>query len=145
MLSVHRVSNWSNISRPVAVGPYPSLVQGSAITANATRSELRTRFDDLTLLGTMPLVLRARLAWAHDWVSNPTLGAVFEPLPGSNFTVNGAAPPKNYALTSTGAELHTNDNWSLAEKSDGEFVHRKGGRGGSTPETRRADQVLSRG
>jgi len=24
------------------------------------------------------LALRARLAWAHDWVSDPVLGAVFQ-------------------------------------------------------------------
>ena len=54
----------------------------------------------------MPLVLRGRLAWAHDWVSNPALGAVFQALPGSNFTVNGAAPPQNSALTTASAELH---------------------------------------
>ena len=54
----------------------------------------------------MPLVLRGRLAWAHDWVSNPSLGAVFQALPGSNFTVNGAAPPANSALTTAAAELH---------------------------------------
>ena len=43
----------------------------NATTANDTRSELGTRFDDLTLLGTMPLMLTARLAWAHDWVTTP--------------------------------------------------------------------------
>jgi uncharacterized protein with beta-barrel porin domain len=70
-------------------------------SANATdsRSEVGARFDNLTVWNGMPLVLRGRLAWAHDWVSNPALGAVFQALPGSNFTVNGAAPPKNSALT----------------------------------------------
>jgi hypothetical protein len=28
----------------------------------------------------MPLIPRARLAWAHDWVSNPALNAAFESL-----------------------------------------------------------------
>ena len=53
----------------------------NAMTANDTRSEVGARFDDLTVLGTMPLMLRARLAWAHDWVSNPSLDAVFQSLP----------------------------------------------------------------
>ena len=70
----------------------------------------------------MPLVLRGRLAWAHDWVSNPSLGAVFQALPGSSFTVNGAAPPQNSALTTAGAELHLTANWSLIAKFDGEFA-----------------------
>ncbi len=94
----------------------------NAMTANDTRSELGARFDDLTTLGAKPLVLRARLAWAHDWVSNPALGAVFQTLPGSNFTVNGAAPPQNSALTTAGAELFLTANWSVEGKFDGEFA-----------------------
>ena len=58
-----------------------------------TRSELGASFDDPTLLGSLPLIVRGRLAWAHDWVSNPVLNAVFESLPGTSFTVNGAAIP----------------------------------------------------
>ena len=46
-----------------------------------------------------------RFAWAHDWVSDPTVAAVFQTLPGASFIVNGAAPAKNFALTSAGAEL----------------------------------------
>jgi hypothetical protein len=51
------------------------------------------------------LTLRGRLAWAHDWVSNPALAAAFQALPGTNFIVNGATPAKDSALVSTGAEL----------------------------------------
>jgi outer membrane autotransporter protein len=36
----------------------------SAMNAIDTRSELGARFDNLTMLGAMPLILRARLAWA---------------------------------------------------------------------------------
>ena len=93
----------------------------NAMNATDTRSELGVRFDDLTVLGTMPVTLRARAAWAHDWISNPALGAVFQALPGASFTINGAAPPKNSALASAGAELHLLNNWSLAGKFDGEF------------------------
>jgi hypothetical protein len=50
-----------------------------------TRSELGGRFDDLTTLNAMPLILRARVAWAHDCVSNPALNASFESLPGTSF------------------------------------------------------------
>lgn len=49
-------------------------------TVNDTRSEPGARADDLTMLGGTPLLLRARLAWAHDWVSGTTLGAVFQAL-----------------------------------------------------------------
>jgi uncharacterized protein with beta-barrel porin domain len=94
----------------------------NAVNATDTRSELGARFDDLTMFGAMPLVLRGRLAWAHDWVSNPSLGAVFQALPGSNFTVNGAAVPHDSALTTAAAELHLNANWTAMAKFDGEFA-----------------------
>ncbi len=99
---------------------------GFGLTYNAhdatdTRSELGARFDDLITLNNLPLILRARLAWAHDWISNPALGAVFQALPGSNFIVNGAAPPHDSALTTLGAELRMTANWSLLGKFDGEF------------------------
>ena len=94
----------------------------NAMNATDTRSELGARFDDLTMLNGMPLVLRARLAWAHDWISDPSLGAVFQALPGSNFTVNGATPPANSALTTAAAELHLTANWTAMAKFDGEFA-----------------------
>jgi outer membrane autotransporter protein len=94
----------------------------NAMTANDTRSELGARFDDLTVVYGMPLILRGRLAWAHDWVSNPSLDAAFQALPGTSFIVYGAAPPTNSALTTAGAELHINANWSLLTKFDGEFA-----------------------
>ena len=93
-----------------------------ALNATDTRSELGARFDNPTLLGGMPLLFRARVAWAHDWVSNPAIGAVFETLPGGNFVVNGAAIPQNSALTSAGVELWLNANWTLLAKFDGEFA-----------------------
>ena len=93
----------------------------NAMTATDTRSELGVRADNLAMLGRMPLVLRGRLAWAHDWVSNPAFGAAFAALPGANFVVIGAALPKNSALTTAAAELHMTANWSLTAKFDGQF------------------------
>ena len=43
------------------------------MSATDTRSELGARFDNLTMWYDMPVILRGRLAWAHDWVSNPSL------------------------------------------------------------------------
>ena len=94
----------------------------NAMTATDTRSELGARFDDRATVNDMPLILRARAAWAHDWVTNPTPAAVFQALPGANFIVNGATPPKNSALASAGAELHLTAKWSLTAKFDGEFA-----------------------
>ena len=70
------------------------------------------------------LTLRARLAWAHDWVSDPTLAAVFQTLPGASFIVNGATPAKNSALVSAGTELRLANGVSLIGKFDGEFARR---------------------
>jgi len=103
----------------------------NSMTANDTRSELGARFDDPTLLNGMPLILRARLAWAHDWVTNPALDAVFQALPGSSFIVNGATPPKNSALTSAGAQYFFTPAWSFTAKFDGEFASSSQTYGGS--------------
>jgi uncharacterized protein with beta-barrel porin domain len=64
-------------------------------------------------------------------VSNPALSAVFESLPGASFVVNGATPPADSALVSTGAELHMTANWSLAARFDGEFANGSQTYGGS--------------
>jgi outer membrane autotransporter protein len=95
----------------------------NAMNGTDTRSELGARFDDLTAIGAMPLVLRAKLAWAHYWVSNPSLNASFESLPGTSFTVNGAPIPHDSALTSAGAQLFFTPNWSFLAKFDGEFAN----------------------
>ena len=92
-------------------------------TATDTRSELGARFDRLLALNpNAALTLRARLAWAHDWVSDPTLAAVFQTLPGASFIVNGATPAKNSALASAGTELRLANGISLLGKFDGEFA-----------------------
>jgi uncharacterized protein with beta-barrel porin domain len=97
----------------------------SARTATDTRSELGSRFDRTvpTEVGAT-LNLRGKLAWAHDWVSEPTLGAVFQTLPGASFTVSGAAPAHESGLVSAGAELRFVGGTSLGAKFDGEFAAR---------------------
>ena len=46
----------------------------NAMNSTDTRSELGARFDAFTTPSSgLPLVLRGRVAWAHDWVSNPAL------------------------------------------------------------------------
>jgi outer membrane autotransporter protein len=94
----------------------------AAMNGTDTRSELGARFDDFTAFGAMPLILRAKAAWAHDWVSNPALNAIFQALPGASFTVFGAPFPHDSALTSAGAQLFFTPHWSLLAKFDGEFA-----------------------
>jgi autotransporter-associated beta strand protein len=91
--------------------------------ATDTRSELGGRFDRLLLLNPeAALTLRARVAWAHDSISDPSLAPVFHALPGASFVVNGATPAKNSALTSAGAEYRLANGVSLLAKFDGEFA-----------------------
>jgi hypothetical protein len=40
-----------------------------------TRRYAPTSGGDLQIVGHIPLILRGRLAWAHDWVDNPALTA----------------------------------------------------------------------
>jgi outer membrane autotransporter protein len=92
-------------------------------TGTDTRSELGTRFDHVAAFNRdAVLTLRGRLAWAHDWVTNPTLAAAFQALPGTNFIVNGATPAKDSALVSAGAELRLVNGVTLSGKFDGEFA-----------------------
>jgi uncharacterized protein with beta-barrel porin domain len=55
-------------------------------------------------------------------VSDPSLAALFQTLPGASFIVNGATPAKNSALASAGAELKLANGVSLLGKFDGEFA-----------------------
>ncbi|WP_407174574.1 autotransporter domain-containing protein [Bradyrhizobium sp. STM 3562] len=91
--------------------------------ATDTRSELGARFDQAwPVFSDAVVVLRGRLAWAHDWVSDPTLTPLFQSLPGASFVVNGATPPQDSALTSLGAELRFANHISLLAKFDGQFA-----------------------
>jgi outer membrane autotransporter protein len=92
-------------------------------TGTDTRSELGSRFDHVAAFDrNAVLTLRGRLAWAHDWVSDPALAAAFQALPGTGFIVNGATPAKNSALASAGAELRLVNGVTLSGKFDGEFA-----------------------
>jgi uncharacterized protein with beta-barrel porin domain len=86
-------------------------------------SELGARFDHVALVSREAvLTLRGRLAWAHDWVSDPSLAAVFQALPGASFIVNGAVPAKDAALASAGAEFRLTNGVTLLGKLDSEFA-----------------------
>jgi YVTN family beta-propeller protein/autotransporter-associated beta strand protein len=107
-----------------------AIANGFALTFNGrdatdTRSELGARFDRvLAIYSNAMLALRGRVAWAHDWVSDPTLAPVFQALPGASFIVNGALPVKDSALISAGAEVRLANGVTLLGKFDGEFASR---------------------
>ena len=78
----------------------------NAMNTTDVRTELGSRFDAPTLLYGKLLVPYGRVAWAHDFVSNPALSAAFESLPGASFTVLGAPMPHDSAVTTAGAQLY---------------------------------------
>jgi outer membrane autotransporter protein len=110
---------------------------GFALTLNGrdatdARSELGARFDRvLAVYSNAVLALRARVAWAHDWVSDPTLTPLFQALPGASFIVNGATLPQNSALASAGGELRLANGITLLAKFDGEFASHSSTYGGT--------------
>jgi autotransporter-associated beta strand protein len=110
---------------------------GFALTFNGrdatdTRSELGTRFDRvLAVYSNAVLAMRGRVAWAHDWVSDPTLTPLFQALPGASFIVNGATPAQNSALASAGGELRLANGVTLLAKFDGEFASHSSTYGGT--------------
>jgi YVTN family beta-propeller protein/autotransporter-associated beta strand protein len=100
--------------------------------ATDTRSELGARFDRvLSVYSNAVLALRGRVAWAHDWVSDPTLTPLFQALPGASFIVNGAVLPQNSALTSAGGELRFANGVTLLAKFDGDFASHSSTYGGT--------------
>ena len=94
----------------------------AAMNATDVRSEVGARIDDLTVVYGKPLIACGRLAWAHDFVGNPSLSAAFEALPGGSFTVNGAPIPHDSALTTAGTQLFLTPQSTLLAKFDGEFA-----------------------
>jgi uncharacterized protein with beta-barrel porin domain len=85
------------------------------------RSELGLRTDKSFAMPDGVLTLRGRLAWAHDYDTDRSIGATFQSLPGASFVVNGAAQASDSALTTASAELKWRNGWSAAATFEGEF------------------------
>ncbi len=97
----------------------------NAQTATAVRSEIGSWAEHaFRLPDGSGLKLFGRLAWAHDWQSNPALGVTFLGLPAVSFVVNGATPPSDLLLLTAGAEWRWHNGWTLLGKLDGEFADR---------------------
>jgi len=90
-----------------------------------TRTELGAWADTRHQFGNGALVtLRGRAAWVHDYNPGSRVNAAFQTLPGTSFVVDGAAAPRDAALTSAVAELRMTNGWTLIGKFDGEFSDR---------------------
>ncbi len=86
------------------------------------RTEIGARADWVTDLddgGTLNLYASA--AWAHDMRSGYDAVAEFQMMPGSSFTVAGAAPNADSLLATAGAELTTGSGVTLGSSVQGEF------------------------
>ena len=96
-----------------------------AKTVTTSRVELGSWLDKAFALNSTSLMtLRARAAWAHDHSSDQNVTALFQTLPGSSFTTNGAGTVPNSALLSAGAEIKLANRVSFGAKLDGEFSSR---------------------
>jgi T5SS/PEP-CTERM-associated repeat protein/autotransporter-associated beta strand protein len=85
------------------------------------RSELGFRTDKSFAMPDGVLTLRGRLAWAHDYDTDRSIGATFQTLPGASFVVNGAAQASDSVLTTASIERKWTNNWSIAATFEGEF------------------------
>jgi autotransporter-associated beta strand protein len=98
----------------------------------ATRSELGLRSEKAVALTDATLMLRGRLAWAHDFNTDRNVQAAFLTLPGSAFVVNGAQPAADTALTTASAEMLWRNGWSAAVTADAQLsdtTHSYSGKG----------------
>jgi uncharacterized protein with beta-barrel porin domain len=94
-------------------------------TSDVLRTELGAWFDQAVVFDNGSLVtLRLRAAWAHDEFSDPTVGAAFQSLPGSAFTVTGAKPVSDSALLSAAASMKVARNVSIGARFDSEIADR---------------------
>jgi uncharacterized protein with beta-barrel porin domain len=87
----------------------------AAQTTTDTRTELGTWFERVVGLNdSAVLALRSRIAWAHDYWSGLDIGASFQALPGTGFTVNGALLTSDSLLASVGAEIAFKNGLSIS-------------------------------
>jgi len=110
-----------NYSEFAVVGNNIFALNYAAKDVTSTRTELGLRADKSFAAAGGLMTLRGRLAWAHDFNPDRTVGAVFQTLPGSAFVVNGAAQARDSALTTAAVQLNWMNGWSASATFEGEF------------------------
>jgi uncharacterized protein with beta-barrel porin domain len=90
-------------------------------STTATRFELGARVEHVLSLGGTALTLTGRAAWAVNGGADRRINASFQSLPGSSFTVDGAAPARHAALIDAGAEFDLGGGLAAALNFQGEF------------------------
>jgi uncharacterized protein with beta-barrel porin domain len=97
-----------------------SLAYGTKAAADSIL-ELGIRADRTFALPAATLTLRGRLSWAHDFSPDRAMTAAFQAFPGAGFVVNGASAASDSALTTSTAEIHWLNGFSLAGTFEGNF------------------------
>ena len=97
-----------------------ALAYGAKSVTDA-RSEFGFRSDKSFAMSDGIFTLRSRVAWAHDYDPNRSIGATFQALPGASFVVNGAMQAADSALVTASAEKKWLNGWSAAATFEGEF------------------------
>jgi autotransporter-associated beta strand protein len=90
-------------------------------TATAARTEIGVKTEKAVMLSDAQLMLRSRLAWAHELDRDRSLSAEFPALPASAFVVNGARPAADSALATLSAELTWHNGWSAGATFDSQL------------------------
>nr|WP_249806551.1 autotransporter domain-containing protein [Bradyrhizobium sp. 1] len=110
-----------NYSEFAVVGSNNFALNYAAKDVTSTRTELGLRADRSFAAAGGLMTLRGRLAWAHDFNPDRTVGAVFQALPGAAFVVNGAAQSRDSALTTAAVQVNWMNGWSASATFEGEF------------------------
>jgi uncharacterized protein with beta-barrel porin domain len=105
----------------VASGSGPLALTYDGKTATAARTELGVKTEKAVVLSDAMLMLRSRLAWAHEFDTSRSVAAAFQALPASSFVVNGARQAADTALGSLSAELNWRNGWSAAATFDSQL------------------------
>jgi autotransporter-associated beta strand protein len=116
----------------VAFGANTFALSYNGKDVTATRSELGLRSEKAVALTDATLMLRGRVAWAHDFNTDRNVQATFQTLPGSAFVVNGANPAADTALTTVAAEMLWRNGWSASATADAQLsdtTHSYSGKG----------------
>uniref|UniRef100_A0A7Z0QC28 Autotransporter domain-containing protein n=1 Tax=Bradyrhizobium barranii subsp. barranii TaxID=2823807 RepID=A0A7Z0QC28_9BRAD len=110
-----------NYSEFAVVGNSTFALNYAAKDVTSTRTELGLRADRSFAAAGGLMTLRGRVAWAHDYNPDRSVGAVFQTLPGSAFVVNGAAQARDSALTTAAVQMNWMNGWSASATFEGEF------------------------
>nr|WP_245003665.1 autotransporter outer membrane beta-barrel domain-containing protein [Bradyrhizobium liaoningense] len=110
-----------NYSEFAVVGNNTFALNYAAKDVTSTRTELGLRADKSFAAAGGLMTLRGRLAWAHDFNPDRSVGAVFQTLPGAAFVVNGAAQARDSALTTASVQMNWMNGWSASATFEGEF------------------------